>query len=186
METLIYIVLLVGAVIGFYQGAFKQIANFAGVIGGIVIACMMYDTFGDYLSEYTGASESTGQIVAFLLIVLLVPVLLGWLATLLTKLFKEIHLGFINRLAGAVIGVVCFGMLMSFAFNLFDFAKSELGTNPEKLEARPSLYYTVKHASQFILPDFIIVTDDTEKRKGNKSKDVLKESFENLLDKMNY
>lgn len=185
METLIYIVLLVGAVIGFYQGAFKQIANFAGVIGGIILACMLYEKFGDYLSEYTGASESIGEIVAFLLIVLLVPVLLGWLATLLTKLFKEIHLGFINRLAGALIGTVCFGILMSFAFNIFDFAKSGCGTNPDKLEERPPLYYRLKHVSQFILPDFMIVTDDTEKKMGFKSKDGIKGHLENLLDIMN-
>lgn len=85
METLIIIVLLVGAVVGFYQGAFKQIANFIGVIAGIVLACVLYDKFGDFLSVHTGASAGVGHTIAFLLIAVLTPVALGWIATLFTK-----------------------------------------------------------------------------------------------------
>ena len=55
MDTLILIVLLVGAVIGFVQGAFKQIANFLGVTVGIVLAVALYDQFGHYLADATGA-----------------------------------------------------------------------------------------------------------------------------------
>ena len=67
----------------------------------------------------------------------------------------------------------------------FDFAKSGCGTNPDKLEERPPLYYRLKHVSQFILPDFMIVTDDTEKKMGFRSKDGIKGHLENLLDIMN-
>lgn len=181
METLIIIVLLVGTVVGFYQGAFKQIANFVGVAAGIVLACVLYDKFGDFLSVQTGASEGIGHTVAFLLIAVLTPVVLGWIATLFTKFFNGIHLGCLNRLAGAVIGVVCYGLLMSFAFNIMDFVVSSAGMKPEKLDERPEIFYKVKHAAQILVPDFIIVTDAVEERNGCAPKHGIKSELPEML-----
>ena len=166
MDTLILIVLLVGVIVGFVQGAFKQIANFIGVMVGIVLAITLYDKFGAFLSSATGASTGIGNTVAFIVIAVLVPVALGWLASLLTKLFKAVHLNFLNRIAGAAIGMVSYGLLMSVAFNIMDFAASNGGMHPEKLEERTELFYAWKHAAQALLPDFLIVTDATEESQG--------------------
>ena len=126
MDTLIIIILLVGAIIGYIQGAFKQIANLAGVIVGFLLAVSLYDRFGEYLASATGATESIGNTVAFVIIIILVPIVLGWLASLLTKFFKAVHLSFLNRLAGALIGAICYGLILSVAFNIMDFAKSNV------------------------------------------------------------
>lgn len=183
METLIYIVLLVGAGIGFYQGAFKQIANFAGTIVGLVLATMLYERFGDMLADKTGTSESIGHTVAFVLVAIVAPIVLGWLASMLTKLFQKVKLGFLNRLAGAAIGAVCYGLVMSIAFNLMDFAESNAGFKVEKLEERPELFYTVKHASQIFIPDALIVTDTTEEADGMEPKHGLKPVVDKAVDK---
>ena len=68
MDTLIIIVLLVGAIVGFMQGAFKQIANFVGVMAGIVLATILYDQFGSFLASATGTSEGVGNVFSFILI----------------------------------------------------------------------------------------------------------------------
>ena len=166
MDTLILIILLVGAIIGYIQGAFKQIANLAGVIVGFLLAVSLYDSFGEYLASATGATESIGNTVAFVIIIILVPIVLGWLASLLTKFFKAVHLSFVNRLAGALIGAICYGLILSVAFNIMDFAKSNGGMHPEKLEERSELFYAWKHAAQWALPDVTIVTDSTEEANG--------------------
>lgn len=183
METLIYIVLLVGAVIGFYQGAFKQIANFAGTIVGLILATALYERFGDVLADKAGTSASMAHTIAFVLIAIVAPIVLGWVASLLTKLFKQIHLGFVNRLAGAGVGVICYGLVMSIAFNLIDFATSNAGFKAEKLEERPELYYQVKRVSQVVVPDVLIVTDSTEVAHGAEPKYGLKPAVDNAVDK---
>lgn len=162
MTLLIVIILALGAAIGCYQGAFKQIANLLGVVLGIIIAASFYKQGGELLASKCGASAGIAQIVAFVILVIVVPICLGFVATLLTKLFSSIHLGCLNRLAGAVIGVVCYGLLLSFAFNVYDFVESKFGFSPEKLEQREDLFYTVKHVSQPVLPDLLIVDDSTE------------------------
>lgn len=168
MDILIYIVFAVGAIVGLAQGAFKQIANAVGITAGLVLAILLYDRFGTFLAVRTGTETEYGQIIAFVLIAVIVPLALGWLATLLTKLFSAIKLGWINRLAGMVIGTLCYGLVMSIAFNIIDLVVSSGGTKIDKLEARSELYYTVKHASHPVIPEILIVTDKTETKSGYK------------------
>lgn len=183
MNTLILIVLLIGAAIGFYQGAFKMIANFAGVFLGLIVASVLYQTLGDYLAVKSGASASVGHLFAFVIIVLLVPIVLGWIASMMTKAFSAMHIGFVNRLCGAGVGILCYCMLLGAAFNFMDFLESSAGYSPEKLEARPSAFYIVKHIPQFVIPDVVIVTDATEEANGAKPMRGLKTTVDKVVDK---
>ena len=184
MSLLIYIVLGLGAVIGFYQGAFKQIANLLGVLVGIILAATLYKQCGDFLAVKSGASASVAQIAAFVLIVIIVPVLLGILASLLTKLFSTMHLGALNRLLGAVIGVVCYGLLLSFAFNVYDFVESKFGYDTKVLTPREPLFYQVKHACQPVIPDLVIVADSTEVAQGREAKKGVRGVIDKAIDKV--
>ncbi len=182
MDTLIYVVLLAGAVSGFCQGAFKQVAQSAGVILGLIIAASLYGSFGESLSEHTGAGEGFGRLVAFVLIVVIVPAVLGVLASWLTRVFKTLHLSLLNRLGGAAIGLVCYGLFLSVMLNLYDFMGSSAGFQPDKLEERSGMFYAVKHVTGPVLPDFVIVTDSAEVAGGAKPMYGLKSA---VMDKVN-
>ncbi len=183
MNTLIVFVLLIGAVVGFCQGAFKMAAHFAGVAFGLIMACMLYQQFGDYLADKGGTSASMGHMFAFVLIVIIVPLILGMMASLLTKAFSAIHLGFINRLCGAAVGALCYGIVLSMAFNFMDFMTSSAGFSRDRLEERPAAFYTVKHLSQPVIPDVVIVTDSTEEASGMTPRMGLKPAVDKAVDK---
>lgn len=180
MDILIYIVLIVGAVIGWKQGAFKQVAHFLGVAVGLLIAATLYHQFGDFLADKTGASIGFGRLIAFVLIVIIVPLVLGWLAAFFTEFFKKLKLNFLNRILGAFVGVVCYALMLSVALNLFDFIASNAGFKTQKLEARSDLFYQVKHATQVIIPDILLVTDQTEIANGCEPK----YGFKPVVDKL--
>ena len=174
MDILIYIVLIVGAVIGYKQGAFKQVAHFLGVAVGLLIAATLYHQFGDFLADKTGASIGFGRLIAFVLIVIIVPLALGWIAAFLTEFLKNLKLNFLNRIIGALVGVVCYAVILSVALNLFDFIASNAGFKPQKLGERSGLYYGMKHATQVVIPDILLVTDQTEIDNGCEPKYGLK------------
>ena len=184
MDILIYIVLIVGAIIGFKQGAFKQVAHFLGVAAGLLIAATLYHQFGDFLADKTGASIGFGRLIAFVLIVIVVPIALGWIAAFLTEFFKKLKLNFLNRLIGMVVGVICYAMVLSFALNLFDFVASNAGWKPEKLGERSNLYYGMKHATQIIIPDLLLVNDATEVANGCEPKYGLKPLVDKATEKI--
>lgn len=149
---------------------------------------MYSDKVAEFLSATTGATVGMGKVIAFVLIMIIAPAVLGWVASLLTKLFKQIHLGFLNRLAGAAVGAVCYLFLLSFAFNLMDFAHSSGGFKQEVLEERESIFYLVKHISQPFIPDAIIVDDATEVAElseGDTPRCGLKPAVDDAIDKVN-
>ena len=183
MDILIYIVLIVGAIIGFQQGAFKQVAHFLGVAMGLLIAATLYHQFGDFVADKTGTSIGFGRLIAFGLIVIVVPIALGWIAAFLTEFFKKLKLNFLNRLIGAVVGVVCYAMILSVALNLFDFVSSNAGFKTQRLTPRPALFYKVKHATQVVIPDILLVTDATEVANGCEPKYGLKPVVEKVKGK---
>jgi membrane protein required for colicin V production len=184
MDLLIYIVLIVGAIIGFKQGAFKQVAHFLGVAVGLLIAATLYHQFGDFLADKTGASIGFGRLIAFVLIVIIVPLALGWIAAFLTEFFKKLKLNFLNRIIGALVGVVCYAVILSVALNLFDFIASNAGFKPQKLGERTDLYYQMKHATQVVIPDILLVTDQTEVANGCEPKYGLKPVVDKATEKI--
>ena len=184
MDILIYIVLIVGAFIGWKQGAFKQVAHFLGVAVGLLIAATLYHQFGDFLADKTGASIGFGRLIAFVLIVIVVPIALGWIAAFFTEFFKKLKLNFLNRLLGAVVGVVCYALMLSVALNLFDFIASNAGFKTQKLAERTELYYRMKHATQVVIPDILLVTDETEIANGYEPKYGLKPVVDKATEKI--
>ena len=185
MELIIYIVLIIGIVVGFRQGALKQIANFLGIVLGLVISTVTYHQFGDLLADKTGAAVDMGRFLAFLVIVVFVPLVLGWIAALLTGLLKKLKLNFLNRLVGAAVGFVSYLLILSVAFNMFDFLTSNGGFHPQKLAVRPQLYYQVKQITQVAIPDILIVTDATEVKNGAEPKNGIKPVIDEASEKLN-
>lgn len=185
MELIIFVVLAIGAIVGFRQGALKQVANFIGIALGLVIAAVAYHQFGDFLADKTGAAVGLGHILAFVLIVVFVPLLLGWVATLVSELLKKLKLNFVNRLVGALVGMVSYLLILSVAFNLLDFMTSSGGCRPQKLAVRPPLYYQVKHMTQIVIPDILIVTDATEVENGAEPKCGIQPVIDETSKKLN-
>jgi len=184
MDILLYFVLIVGAFIGWKQGAFKQVAHFLGVAVGLLIAATLYHQFGDFLADKTGASIGFGRLIAFVLIVIIVPLALGWIAAFLTEFFKKLKLNFLNRIIGALVGVVCYALMLSVALNLFDFIASNAGFKTQKLGKRTEFYYQMKHATQVVIPDLLLVTDQTEIANGCEPKYGLKPVVDKATEKI--
>ncbi len=184
MDILLYFVLIVGAFIGWKQGAFKQVAHFLGVAVGLLIAATLYHQFGDFLADKTGASIGFGRLIAFVLIVIVVPIALGWIAAFLTEFFKKLKLNFLNRIIGALVGVVCYALMLSVALNLFDFIASNAGFKTQKLSKRTEFYYQMKHATQVVIPDILLVTDQTEIANGFEPKYGLKPVVDKATEKI--
>ena len=124
METIdigIIVILLWGAIQGWRHGFFKEIISMVGFFVGLFLAYMFYEAFGSMLSPLLSGNPTIakylGYILAFVIIWIAVPILLGFVANLLTKSLKLIHLGGINSLRGLVVGLAKYLVLLSFVFS---------------------------------------------------------------------
>lgn len=185
VEIIIYLFLITGVIIGYRQGGLKQIGNLVGIVLGLFIAIVLYNQFGDLLVDKTGAAVSTGLILAFVGIVFFVPLILGWITSLLTELLKKLKLNFFNRILGAVVGLVSYILMLSVGFNILDFVASNGGYRPQKLDVRPQIYYQIKYITQAAIPNILIVTDTTEVKNGVEPKNGIKSTVDKASEQLN-
>lgn len=100
-----------------------------------------------------------GQILAFLLIGLIVPLVLSLLASALTKIVDMTGLGFINRLLGAVLGAIKYALVISLVIHFIDFADSKDNLIHSTTKGSSLLYYPIKDFSAFFYPVVKTVTE---------------------------
>ena len=121
IDVVILLIAIWGAYRGWKNGLLKEVVSTLGFLLGLLIAYLLYARCGDYLSFYISDNVTMGKIigrlVAFVLLWIISPIVLGTLATLVTKTLKGLHLGFFNSLAGSVVGIVKYAILLSFKRN---------------------------------------------------------------------
>ena len=104
LDIVIIVAIAIAILIGLRIGIIKAILSLAGLIVGVILAGRYYDPFYHQLSFIP--YENAAKVVAFAIILIGVMVIAGVLASLLKWAASAIMLGWVNRLGGAVFGLV--------------------------------------------------------------------------------
>ena len=119
MIDLFILVLIVWAAFsGWRHGLVKEIISTVGLLAGLLIAATCYSAFGEYLAVTGTESNMFTSVVAFLLLWIMVPIVLGLVANILTSALKGMKLGTPNSILGAAVSVVKYFILLSCVLNV--------------------------------------------------------------------
>ena len=118
VDILIIVAIAAGLVIGFVRGAIGQIALIVGVVAGIVAARL----FGDNIARFfaggdamSGLEATAGYAVAFI-----AAYLLAWIVVkVFRKTVHAVHLGILDRIAGALVKGFIWTLALSLVFNIY-------------------------------------------------------------------
>jgi membrane protein required for colicin V production len=112
IDWAILIVLALSVLGGFQQGFFRSVCSLGGLFLGLVLAAWNYARVAAVLKPLVRI-ESVADTIGFLLIALVVMGLAGVVGTLLAKALHKIGLGCLDRLAGAIFGLVQGALLVT-------------------------------------------------------------------------
>lgn len=121
VDLLIVAVLAAGFISGMVKGVIKQAFSLGGLAAGLVVGMLLYEPAADLLLQKVKMSETAACITAFIVILLMVPLLFTFAGELLSKLIKVIKLGFVDRLLGGVFGLVKYLLIMGLVLQLLDY-----------------------------------------------------------------
>lgn len=121
---------------GWRQGLLKELASMVGFVVGLLVAAALYSQFGEYLAPHLGAPLTAAKIVAFAVLWIVVPIVLGMVANLLTKALRGMRIGLPNSILGAAVSLLKYLVLMSCVFNVM----SALGIVSQE-KANASFFY---------------------------------------------
>lgn len=152
LDIVILVIMSVGLVSGFMRGLVKELASVTGLIAGLFVARALYEALGERLAVQMGCSVSLAQVVAFLLIWLFIPLILLLFASLLTRIIEVVHLGWLNRWLGSVVGCVKCVLVMGLLIHALDYVDAENELVSETRKDSSLLYYPVKDIAGIFFP----------------------------------
>ena len=114
LDILILLPLLVGLVIGIKRGLIIELTNLISIIAGVVCARLLSAPIAAWIAQQFTWPEAVCSVVAYTLLFLISTILLYLLGKLLTKLFKAVKLGWLNRLLGGVFGLAKYAIIVLF------------------------------------------------------------------------
>lgn len=150
IDILLLVILGFGLVRGFMRGLIIEMASLLAIVVGIYGAIHFSFFTARLLGELMPSSQQTIEVVAFGLTLIVLMLAVMFLAKVLTKMLKAAELGFLNRLAGALFGVlkaaVIVGSLFVFLERTF---QTEKWLSPSTL-SDSVLYEPVKSISAVV------------------------------------
>jgi membrane protein required for colicin V production len=104
-DWFLVLVLATSTIAAFARGLIRVLLSLAGLVAGILVASWYYAEVAQRLSRWI-ISYVVCECIAFLFLLVLVVAAFTLTATILRKTVSAVGLGFIDRLLGAVFGVV--------------------------------------------------------------------------------
>jgi len=104
LDIIIIVLLAISTLMGLRVGIIKAVLSLAGVIIGVILAGLFYPALAQQLTFIQ--QENLARIAAFAIILIGIMVIAGILASVLKWLASAVLLGWVNRLGGAIFGLV--------------------------------------------------------------------------------
>lgn len=144
LDILLGIPLVWGLWKGLKNGLFMEIASILALVAGIYGAIHFSYITGDYLSERMDWDERNMSISAFIITFILIIIAVNLLGKLLTKLVDFAMLGFLNKIAGAIFGVLKVAILLGALLIFFDRMDTQFQLLDERTKEESRLYSPLK------------------------------------------
>lgn len=155
IDIILGILLLWGLVRGFMKGLFVSLASLIALVAGIYIAIHFSHIIGEYLQQYVDWQEGVMKLAAFAITFLLVVILISLAGKLLTKIADYAALGIVNKLLGAVFGVLKFAFIASVVLMFVDAVNQKVTFIKQETLNSSILYTPVRTLAPAVLPNIL-------------------------------
>ena len=159
IDIIILVLVGVGIIQGLMKGFLKQLAVIVGLVAGLLVARALFGMVAEHLVAALGTSTTVAQILAFVLIWVIVPLVCILIASVLTKALDVIRLGWINRLLGGLFGAVKVMLLVGLAIHVLEYLDPRSEVIGKTKKEASVLYNPVKEFTDVFFPVLKDVTD---------------------------
>jgi len=170
IDIVLGILLIIAAVRGFYKGFIVEAASLLALILGIWGAIHFSYFTADFLVNTFGWDSKNMSIIAFLMTFIVIIVVVHILGKILTKVVEALALGFLNHLAGLLLGVLKTALILSVLLLFLDKIDEEKNLISEEARQESQAYEPVKNLVPTLLP-FLNFWDNPDLMVPEKSKE---------------
>lgn len=162
IDLVLIIILIIAAIQGFRKGFIVEVASLAALILGIWGGIKFSDWTAGFITETFGYHSKHLTTIAFLVTFIAIVIIIHILGKVLDNMIKAIALGFLNRLAGIIFGVLKTAVILSIFLLLFDVMDENVHLLPSNQKAESKIYEPMKQLVPTLFP-FIKLWNSNEK-----------------------
>lgn len=155
LDIVLAVFLLVGLFQGFKKGFFVELASLVGLVLGVIGAIYFSHFVSGFLIKYIAWEEQTVNLVAFAITFIGIVILVSMLAKVLTQMADIAALGLINKLFGAVFGLLASAFFLSVLLLFFNSFEQDFSILEEEKKEASILYKPVSSLAPMVLPRLI-------------------------------
>jgi len=161
IDIILVLLLIFSAISGFRKGLIVELASLAALILGIWGAIEFSDITSEFLVENFNWEPEYLNIISFIITFVVIVILVHIVGNVVNKLVETVMLGFINKLAGLVFGILRAALVLSIILVVFDKIDEDVEILSGKAKANSRLYEPIRNFAPSIFP-FIDFWDDKE------------------------
>ncbi len=140
LDIIILLPILFGIIMGVKRGVVMEVFAIVGIILGIVVARIYAGDAAEWLQQVSQWDVNLLKPIAAFTLFVLVAIACRLLSLLLTKLFKLIALGWLNRLIGGLFGAVKWILILAVIVTCIDMLDGILHFIKPELKESSVLY----------------------------------------------
>ena len=179
LDLLLAVPMAWGLYKGLTSGFIMEVAQLVGLIAGIAIGVGFANELADFIYKNSEITNDLLPIIAFGIILLGVVILVHFFARAIQGLANAMALSWLNKIAGALFGILRMAFLLSTVILLFNRAQLLERFNKGETATGSFLYGPVGKVAPVILPVLDELNRDNlfdkSNRKFEKAKDALRE-----------
>jgi len=145
-------ILVYGAIKGLMKGLIVEIAGLLALILGVWGAIHFSDVVGDFLSSKFDWNEKYISLSAFIITFLGIIIAISTLGKALTSVASVIALGWLNKLFGAIFGLLKIGFMLSVLLNILLQINTKLDFLEKKVLKESVLFEPVADVAPTVFP----------------------------------
>lgn len=152
IDLVLVIMLIIAAFQGFRNGLIIELASLAALVLGIWGAIKFSDWTAGFITKNTGFHSEHLSTIAFVITFIVIVILVHMLGKALDSIVKAVFLGFLNRLAGIIFGILKFAVILSIFLLIFDDIDENVHILPAKQKQESKMYAPMKQLVPTLFP----------------------------------
>ncbi len=171
IDIILLILLILAAISGFKNGLIAEIVSLAALILGVWGAIEFSYITADVLTDKFNFTSSHLGIISFVVTFVVIVILVHIVGNVVNKMAETLMMGFINKLAGLIFGVLKSALILSIILIVLDFIDEDVKIIPERVKAESRMYEPIRSFAPSILP-FINFWDKDKTEESSNDKVV--------------
>ncbi|PIF06083.1 MAG: colicin V production protein [Draconibacterium sp.] len=161
IDIVLALLLFFAAISGFKNGFIAEIASLAALILGVWGAIKFSYVTTDFLTNTLNFKSQHIEIISFIATLIVIVIVVHLIGSVANKLINVIMMGFLNKLAGLVFGVLKSALILSVVLVVLDHFDNKMHFIPEQAKTESKMYAPLRDFAPTLLP-FIDFFDKKE------------------------